>query len=169
MSKWQNVQIAKWQNRKIVKFQSRFMEWMCDKVIPRPTTRHVHGTFKQRHSIAFKQRHSIAFCQLINLQKTIFKKHVFNWRQFEASAKAEHFSQFREAFKNCSSELFFWPFERLILIFSAIFWYCMITRQLIVKKINYARNSKKKFRWAIFEGLSKLGKVFSFNTSISPA
>jgi hypothetical protein len=48
--------------------------------------------------------------------------------------KAEHFSQFREAFKNCSSELFFGPFERLILIFSAIFWYCMITRQLIVKK-----------------------------------
>jgi hypothetical protein len=48
--------------------------------------------------------------------------------------KAEHFSQFQEAFKNCSSELFFGPFERLILIFSAIFWFCMITKQLLVKK-----------------------------------
>jgi hypothetical protein len=62
------------------------------------------------------------------------------WFNTLAMVKAEHFSQFREAFKNCSSELFFWPFERLILIFSAIFWYCMITRQLIVEKmsINYA-------------------------------
>jgi hypothetical protein len=49
-------------------------------------------------------------------------------------SKAEHFCQFRGACKNCSSELFFWSFERVILIFSAIFWYCMITRQLIVKK-----------------------------------
>jgi hypothetical protein len=45
-----------------------------------------------------------------------------------------------------SCNLFFWSFERLIWIFSAIFWYCMITRQLIDKHflIYYARNSKKK-------------------------
>jgi hypothetical protein len=62
--------------------------------------------------------------------------------------KAEHFCQFRGTCKNCSSELFFLSFKRLIWIFSAIFWYCMITRQLIVKHflIYYARNSKKKFR-----------------------
>jgi hypothetical protein len=72
----------------------------------------------------------------------------------------------RESRSTPSTELFFGPFERSIFIFSAIFWYCMITRQLIVKKmsINYAGNSKNKFRWAIFEGLSKLGKVFSFST-----
>jgi hypothetical protein len=42
---------------------------------------------------------------------------------------------------------FFWPFERLLLIFSAIFWYCMITRQLIVKKcqLTTPEIAKKKF------------------------
>jgi hypothetical protein len=63
----------------------------------------------------------------------------------DASVKAEHFCQFRGACKNCSSELFFWSFERIIWIFSAIFWYCIITRQLIVNflLIYYAQNSKK--------------------------
>jgi hypothetical protein len=72
---------------------------------------------------------------------------------FQYICKAEHFCQVREAFKNCSLELFFWPFETLILIFSAIFWYCMITRQLIVKKcrLTTPEMAKKKFRWAIFE------------------
>jgi hypothetical protein len=44
---------------------------------------------------------------------------------------------------------FFGPFERLILIFSAIVWYCMITRQLIVKKkcqLTTPEIAKKKFR-----------------------
>jgi hypothetical protein len=39
-----------------------------------------------------------------------------------APSKAEQLCQFRGACKNCSSELFFWSFERLIWIFSAIFW-----------------------------------------------
>jgi hypothetical protein len=79
---------------------------------------------------------------------------------FELTTKAEHFSQFREALKNWSSELFFWQFERLILIYSFIFWYCMITRQLIVKtiSINYARNSKKKVPMSNFWRPLEIGK-----------
>jgi hypothetical protein len=63
----------------------------------------------------------------------------------DAQGKAEHCPISRELQKLLIGT-FFWPFKRLILIFSAIFWYCMITRQLIVQKmsINYARNNKKK-------------------------
>jgi hypothetical protein len=59
--------------------------------------------------------------------------------------KAEHFSQFRDPCKNWPFGTFFWPVERLcwlFLPFSAIVW------------LQIAE---------IFAGVSKLGKVFSFN------
>jgi hypothetical protein len=81
----------------------------------------------------------------------------------QSTLKLNNSPKIREGFKNSPSELF-WPFEWLMLTFSAIFCYCMITRKLIVKKFRLTtpKIAKKKFRWTIFEALSNLRELFSF-------
>jgi hypothetical protein len=59
---------------------------------------------------------------------------IVNILQKPTLVKLNTFPNFETPSKIAHRNFFFVPFERLILIFSAIFWYCMITRQLIVKK-----------------------------------
>jgi hypothetical protein len=61
---------------------------------------------------------------------------------------------FSKQFERTLGTIFFGPFERIILIFSAIFWYCMITWQLIVKKMSFNWCSDEQFL-----GLNEIGKI----------
>jgi hypothetical protein len=82
-------------------------------------------------------------------------------------SKAEQLCQIREGFENCPRNFFWGRLKCYYFTFSGFFYYCTITRQLIVKKmlINKARNSQKKVPMTIFEALSNLAKLFSFSVT----
>jgi hypothetical protein len=104
--------------------------------------------------------HHMHHCSSFDFRDTKVDVQSFSeWCTWSKSilAKAEHFSQFRDPCKNCLSELF-------LAVWKVNFDFFCHFLVLYDDKVQLTtpKKAKKKFRWAIFAGVSKLGKVFSF-------
>jgi hypothetical protein len=103
-----------------------------------------------------------ALCATLDTYNLLYT-FVATFKYYKSALKLLTTFPISRGLRKLSSEQFqfIWPFERLFLTFSAIFCYCMITRQQIVEKmpINNARKSPPKKSEDNFLRPLEIGKV----------